>query len=75
MEVGSSEGAQPWRNATTPIGKPLFKERITMVETVADLKHEVYKLTKLRVKQLEEKRKKLQDHLIGLKFSMDDKKL
>jgi hypothetical protein len=37
-------------NVTTPIGKPLFKERITMVETIANLKHEVCKLTKLRVK-------------------------
>jgi hypothetical protein len=59
-------------NATTPRGKPLCKERITMVETITDLKHEVCKLTKLHVKQLEDKRKKLQDHLIGLKFSMDD---
>ncbi len=59
-------------NATTPIGKPLSKERITMVEIIADLKHEVYKLTKLRVKQLKDKRKELQDHLIDLKFSMDD---
>jgi hypothetical protein len=37
-------------NATTPIGKPLSNERISMVETVANLKHEVYKLIKLCVK-------------------------
>jgi hypothetical protein len=59
-------------NVTTPIGKPLFKEMITMVETIANLKHEVCKLTKLRVKQLEEKKKGLQNHLITLKFSMGD---
>jgi len=58
-------------NATTPIGKPLSKERITMVETSADLKHEVCKLSKLRVKQLEEK-KGLQNHLISFKFNMDE---
>ncbi len=59
-------------NVTTPIGKPLSKERITMVKTIVNLKHEVYKLIKLRVKQLEEKKKGLQNHLISLKFSMDD---
>jgi hypothetical protein len=59
-------------NVTTPIGKPLSKERITMVEIIANLKHEVCKLTKLCVKQLEEKKKGLQNHLISLKFSMDD---
>ncbi len=62
-------------NVTTPIGKPLSKERITMVEIIANLKHEVCKLTKLRVKQLEEKNKGLQNHLISLKFNMDDWKL
>jgi len=60
------------RNATTPICKPLFKERITMVETIVNLKHEVCKLTKLCVKQLEEKKKGLENHLISLKFNMDD---
>jgi hypothetical protein len=59
-------------NATTHVCKPLFKERITMVETIVDLKHEVCKLTKLCVKQLEEKKKGLQNHFIGLKFNMDD---
>jgi hypothetical protein len=59
-------------NATTPIGKPLSKERITMVETIADLEHEVCKLTKLHVKQLEEKKKGLQNHLISFKFNMDE---
>jgi hypothetical protein len=59
-------------NATTPISKPLSKERITMVETIGDLKHEVCKLTKLRVKQLEEEKKGLQNHLISFKFNMDE---
>jgi hypothetical protein len=59
-------------NATTPIGEPLSKERITMVETIVDLKHEVCKLIKLCVKKLEEKKKGLQNHLISLKFSMDE---
>jgi hypothetical protein len=58
--------------ASRPLGKPLPCENITSVEKVLDLKHEVWKLTKLHVKYLEGKRKKLQDHLIGLKFSMDD---
>ncbi len=44
-------------NATTPIGKPLSKERIAMVETIANLKHEVCKLTKFCVKQPEGKKK------------------
>jgi hypothetical protein len=45
------------------------------VETIADFKHEVCKLTKLHVKQLEEKKNGLQNHLISLKFSMDEWKL
>jgi hypothetical protein len=55
--------------------KPLPCEDITSVEKVANLKHEVWKLTKLHVKHLDEKMKKLQDHLISLNFSMDDQKL
>jgi hypothetical protein len=74
--VGNGSGKlgrnETMENATTPIGKPLFKEKITMVETIVDLKHEVCKLTKLCVKQLEEKKKGLQNHLISLKFSMDE---
>jgi hypothetical protein len=62
-------------NASKPSSKPLPCENITNVEKVANLKHEVWKLTKLHVKHLEEKMKKLQDHLISLNFSMDDQKL
>jgi ribosomal protein L21 len=59
-------------NVTTSTGKPLSKERIIVVETITNLKHEVCKLIKLRAKQLEEKKKGLQNHLISLKFSMGD---
>jgi len=38
--------------------KPLPCEDITSVEKVANLKHEVWKLTKLHVKHLEKKMKK-----------------
>jgi hypothetical protein len=59
-------------NASKLSSKPLPCEDITSVEKVTNLKHEVWKLSKLHVKHLEEKMKKLQDHLISLNFSMDD---
>jgi hypothetical protein len=53
LTVGNKSGklgrSATMENVTTPIGKPLFKERITMVETITNLKHEVCKLIKLRV--------------------------
>jgi hypothetical protein len=55
--------------------KALCNENINRVEKVLDLKHEVSKLNYLCFKQLEEKKKRLQDHLISLKFSMEDRKL
>ncbi len=44
---GKLEKCETMENATTPIGKPLFNKRITMVEIVANFKHQVCKLTKL----------------------------
>jgi hypothetical protein len=59
-------------SASMPLVLQISDEGIIKVEKVANLKHEVWKLTKLRVRQLEEKNKGLQNHLIGLKFNMDD---
>jgi hypothetical protein len=47
---GKFERRETMENATTPIGKPSSNERVTMVEIVANLKHEICKLTKLHVK-------------------------
>ncbi len=55
--------------------KPLSNEDINIVEKVLDLKHEAWKLTNVHFKQFEEKKKGLQDHLIGLNFIMEDPKL
>jgi len=55
--------------------KPLSNENINKVEKILDLKREVWKLANVCFKQFEKKKKGLQDHLIGLKFSMEDRKL
>jgi len=55
--------------------KPLSNGNISKVEKVLDLEHEVWKLANVRFRQLEEKKKVFQDHLIGLKFNMKDHKL
>jgi hypothetical protein len=39
------------------------------------VKYEIQKLTKTCLKQLEEKKKGLEQHLIGLKFNTEGKKL
>jgi hypothetical protein len=63
-------------NVDTPAPtKPLSNEDINRVDKVLDLKHEVWKLANVCFKQFEEKKKGLQDHLIGLKFIMEDRKL
>ncbi len=54
-----------WRN-------PMFKEDIAKVEKIVDLKHEVQKLNKVQLKLLEDKKRGLQDILLGLKFNMED---
>ncbi len=78
-----------WKNGAVKLEKGLSLENVSMllakqvsnvegitkVEKVVDLKHEVCKLTKLHAMQLKEKRKGLQDRLIGVKFNMDDQKL
>ncbi len=53
----------------------MSNENINKVDKILDLKHEVWKLANVCFKQFEEKEKGLQDHLIGLKFSMEDRKL
>jgi hypothetical protein len=55
--------------------KPLSNENTNKVEKALYLKHEVWKLANVCFKQLEEKKKGLQDHLISLKFTMEDCKL
>ncbi len=57
-----------WRNL-------VFEEDIAKVEKIVDLKHEVWKLNKVRLKQLEDKKRGLQDQLLGLKFNMEDWKM
>jgi hypothetical protein len=58
-----------------PFTKPMFDEDVGKVEEVLELKQSVWKLANVRLKQLEKKKICLQDHLIGLKFSMEDCKL
>ncbi len=47
---GKLERRETMENATTPIGKPLSNEKITMVEIIANLKHDISKLTKVEEK-------------------------
>jgi hypothetical protein len=61
--------------ACMPFTKPMFNEDVGKVEEVLALKQSIWKLVNVRLKQLEKKKKCLQDHLIGLKFSMEDRKL
>jgi hypothetical protein len=61
-------------NANLPFSKPMSHEDIGKVQQVLKFKHEVWKLTNVCLKQLEEKKRGLQEHLIGLRFSMEDRK-
>jgi hypothetical protein len=47
-------------------------EEVSKVETILELKHEIWKLNKLHLKQLEEEKKGYSERLIDLKFNMDD---
>jgi hypothetical protein len=55
--------------------KPTSDEKVGKVKKNVDMKCEVLKLTRVHMKQLEGKRKGLQDHLLCLKFNMEDQKL
>lgn len=55
--------------------KPTSDEKVGEVKKNVDMKCEVLKLTKVHMKQLEGKRKGLQNHLLCLKFNMEDWKL
>jgi len=58
-----------------PFTKPMSDEDVGKVEEVLELKQSIWMLVNVHLKQLEKKKKCLQDHLIGLKFSMEDHKL
>lgn len=49
-------------------------ENIGKVQQVLELKHKVWKLANVCLKQLEEKKRGLHEHLIGLTFNMEDRK-
>lgn len=52
--------------------KHVPNEEVSKVETILELKHEIWKLNKLHLKQLEEEKNGYSEQLISLKFNMDD---
>lgn len=52
--------------------KHVPNEEVSKVETILELKHEIWKLNKLHLKQLEEEKNGYSERLISLKFNMDD---
>ncbi len=52
--------------------KHVPNEEVSKVETILELKHEIWKLNKLHLKQLEEEKNGYSERLISLKVNMDD---
>jgi transcriptional regulator of heat shock response len=48
---------------------------IGKVQKKLEFKHKIWKLNKVQLKELEKKNRHLQEHLLGLKFNMEDQKL
>ncbi len=62
-------------DASMPLKRPTFNEEVSKMKKVVELKHEVLQLTKVCLRQLEERKKGLQHHFLGFKFNMEDQKL
>ncbi len=54
--------------------KPPIMEHIKEAEKLFDFKHDLQKMLKANLKQLEEKRQKMQKRLVGLCYNMEDPK-